>query len=537
MNQFADQPRPGTVYLTVAGLRIPIEADGSAARRSAAAAELGLEAGEIELVKILSQAPDIASQEQFYLVLTLVVAVPAAYKNPRNFPVFAAPAPAALPRAVLQERPIVIGFGPAGMFAALELIERGLKPLIFERGKKIEERSADVERFIASRVLDTESNIQFGEGGAGAYSDGKLFSRINNSARGNKVLDTFVRFGARPDIAWLAKPHVGTDVLCAIVRNIRNYILAQGGEIRFGAKMTDLLLAGGKARGVVINGRQEYASSHIYLAVGHSARDTFELLREKGAALERRAIAVGVRIEHPAATVNLIRYGVKYKDHAGLGAATYSFNHTDRASGRGAYTFCMCPGGEIVNASSAQGLLAVNGMSRAARAGGFSNGALVVTCRAQDYKAEGPLAGFGFQEDIERRAFSAGGGDWTVPAQNLEDFLSAKMSGRLNKNSCRTGTAPADLRQILPGFVSDELLTAFSEFKKGYPSFVSGEAVLLAPETRTSCPVKVLRDDNCESSNIGNLYPIGEGAGYAGGITSSAIDAIKAVECSLRHRG
>jgi len=251
------------VYLTVAGLAIPFEADGEAPRLNPPGAHLGPEAGGIRPVKILSQAPDIASQEQFYQVLTLVVAVPAGYKNPRSFPVYAPAAPAPRPRAVLQERPIVIGFGPAGMFAALELIERGLKPLIFERGKKIEERSADVERFIASRALDTESNIQFGEGGAGAYSDGKLFSRVNNSARGNKVLDTFVRFGARPDIAWLAKPHVGTDVLCTVVRNVRNYILEQGGEIRYGAKMTDLLLTGGKARGVAINGRQEYASSNI----------------------------------------------------------------------------------------------------------------------------------------------------------------------------------------------------------------------------------------------------------------------------------
>jgi uncharacterized FAD-dependent dehydrogenase len=301
--------------------------------------------------------------------------------------------------------------------------------------------------------------------------------------------------------------------------------------------MTDLLLCEEKARGVAINGRQEYASSHIYLAVGHSARDTFELLRKRGAALERRPIAVGVRIEHPAATVNLIRYGEKYKDNAGLGAAAYSFNHTDRRSGRGAYTFCMCPGGEIVNASSAQGLLVLNGMSRAARSGVLSNGALVVTCRTQDYGGEGPLAGFEFQEEIERRAFRAGGGDWTVPAQNLEDFLNAKISGALNINSCRSGTAPADLREILPGFVTAELLKAFGEFKKGYPRFVSGEAVLLAPETRTSCPVKVLRDDNCQSANIENLYPIGEGAGYAGGITSSAIDAIIAVDCSLRQKG
>ncbi len=519
--------------LIIPGLRVPFEADGEAAWLKAAAAELGLPTTDIRLVKILSKALDSADQQQFYYTISLAVAVPAGYANPRGFSPYTAPAKPARPRPALKERPIVIGFGPAGMFAALELIEYGLKPLIFERGKKIEERSADVQRFITRRELDEESNIQFGEGGAGAYSDGKLFARVNNSAYGAKVLDTFVKFGARPEIAYMAKPHVGTDVLCAVVRNIREHILAHGGEIHYGAKLTDLLITGGKAAGVVINGRQEYRSSHIYLAVGHSARDTFELLRRRGAALERRAIAVGARIEHPASTINLIRYGAKYAGNPGLGAATYSFNYTNRQNGRGTYTFCMCPGGEIVNASSAQGLLAVNGMSRAARADEFSNAALVVTCRPSDYTAEGPLAGFEFQEAIERLAFKAGGGNWAVPAQNLRDFLHGRTSGSVNRNSCRTGTAPADLRQVLPAFVTEELATAFAEFKKGYPLFVSEQAVLLAPETRTSCPVKVLRGDNYGSANIANLYPIGEGAGYAGGITSSAIDAIKAVERTL----
>lgn len=519
--------------LIIPGLRVPFEADGEAAWLEASAAQLGLRTTEIRLVKILAKALDSSDPEQFHYVFTLAVAVPAGYANARGFLPYTAPAQPPKPRAEMRERPIIIGFGPAGMFAALELIEYGLKPLIFERGKKIEERSADVQRFITRRELDEGSNIQFGEGGAGAYSDGKLFARVNNSPYGTKVLDTFVKYGARPEIAYMAKPHVGTDVLCAVVRNIREHILSRGGEIHYGAKLTDLLTTGGKAAGVVINGRQEYRSSHIYLAVGHSARDTFNMLVRKGAALERRAIAVGARIEHPASTINLIRYGAKYAGRPGLGAATYSFNYTNRRNGRGTYTFCMCPGGEIVNASSSQGLLAVNGMSRAARAEEFSNAALVVTCRPEDYTAEGPLAGFEFQEAIERRAFKAGGGNWAVPAQNLQDFLNGKVSGGLNRNSCLTGTAPADLRQVLPDFVTAELAAAFAEFRKGYPMFVSEQAVLLAPETRTSCPVKVLRGDNYESADIANLYPIGEGAGYAGGITSSAIDAIKAVERSL----
>jgi len=520
-------------YLTLTGLRLPYQADGEAARLSAAAAKLGLAEGDIKDLKILAKALDISDQAQFYNVYSLAAAVPPGYDNKNNFPVYAAPEKTAKPRPALKERPIVIGFGPAGMFAALELIEYGLKPLVFERGKKIEERHADVQRFVTERALDPESNIQFGEGGAGAYSDGKLFSRVNNSVYGSKVLDTFIKFGAPPEIGYTAKPHIGTDVLCSIVRNIREHILANGGEIHYNARASDLLISGGKASGIVANGR-EYRSEHIYLAVGHSARDTFELLLKKGAALERRPISVGVRVEHPADTINLIRYGAKNKDLPGLGAATYSFNHTNRATGRGVYTFCMCPGGEIVNASSAPGLLVVNGMSRAARDGAYSNAALAVTCRGDDYKGEGPLAGFGFQEEIERRAFKAGGSDWTVPAQGLEDFVKGRISGSLKKNSCRTGAAPADLRSLFPDFVAQELLTALAEFKKGYPLFVSDQAILLAPETRTSCPVKVLRRDNCEAVNIGNLYPIGEGSGYAGGITSSAIDALKAVEYSLK---
>lgn len=522
----------GPVRLALSGLRIPFGEDCEPARLKAAAEALCLEEKDVSVVRILASSVDFSCPEQFYRVLSLAVAVPAGYRNPRNFPLYAAPARPPRPQSRLKQRPLVVGFGPAGMFAALELVERGLKPLIFERGKRIEERSADVERFITGRKLDTESNIQFGEGGAGAYSDGKLFSRVNNSPYAVKVLETFVRFGAPPEIVYTSKPHIGTDLLCGIVRKIREYLLAQGAEIYFGAKVTDLLVAGGAAAGLVVNGEREYGSSHIYLAVGHSARDTFELLLAKGAALERRPIAVGVRIEHPADTINLIRYG-RNKDLPGLGAATYSFNHTDRLTGRGTYTFCMCPGGEVVNASSAEGLLVVNGMSRAARAGAFSNAALAVTCRGGDYPGAGPLAGFTFQEEIERRAFKAGGGTWRVPAQNLADFLGGKAPAGLRENSCRIGTAPADLRQLFPDFVISELLAAFAEFGKGYPLFVSGEALLLAPETRTSCPVKMLRGDNCESLNIKNLYPVGEGSGYAGGITSSAIDAIKAVELSL----
>ncbi|MCA1766186.1 MAG: hypothetical protein LC633_08090 [Desulfobulbaceae bacterium] len=296
------------------------------------------------------------------------------------------------------------------MFAALELIDRGCKPRIFERGKKIEERSVDVQRFIEERRLDPESNIQFGEGGAGSYSDGKLFSRRNNNTSYvNRVLGTFIKFGAPAEIGYIGKPHLGTDLLCKIVVNIRRYILERGGEIHYGARMTDLLVSEGRALGIMVNNEREYLASGIYLALGHSARDTVKMLDEKGVALERRPISVGVRIEHSAETVNLMRYGHKYKDFPGLGAAAYSLNHTDRRSGRGVYTFCMCPGGEVVNASSEPGRLVLNGMSYSSRSSPFSNAGLVVNCHDDDYPSAGPLAGLAFQKDIESRVFKAGG--------------------------------------------------------------------------------------------------------------------------------
>jgi uncharacterized FAD-dependent dehydrogenase len=419
------------------------------------------------------------------------------------------------------------------MFAALELIAHGLKPIIFERGKKLEERTLDVQRFMKEKVLDPESNIQFGEGGAGSYSDGKLFSRKQNTDSINKVLDTFIKFGAPEEIGYVSKPHLGTDVLCVIVRNIRNHILEQGGEIHYCAKMTDLLLSDNAVAGVVINGEKEYHCSSLYLAVGHSARDTFAMLRNKGIVLEQKPISVGVRVEHPVEIINRMRYGDKYKDFPGIGAATYSLNYTDRKIKRGVYTFCMCPGGEVMNASSEQGMLVVNGMSYSRRASAFSNAALVVTCRVEDYCSTDPLAGVEFQKDIERKAFHTGGGTWAVPAQNLPDFLSRKTSGSLNKNSCATGTIAADMHEIFPAFINDALTAAFRTWEKTYPTFVSADAILLGAETRTSAPLKITRSERFESVNIRNLYPIGEGSGYTGGITSSAADGIRAVEAVI----
>ena len=518
--------------LIISGLRVPVENDGPVEYLKAAALRLNLPCGELELVRIISKVPVFGDQQQFYYQLSLAVRVPAGFSNTEGLPAYV-PGPArTYPPAQAGPRPVIVGFGPAGMFAALELLAYGLKPLIFERGKKLEERHLDVQRFIGARVLDPESNIQFGEGGAGSYSDGKLFSRINNSPYASRVLETFIRFGAPAEIGYVSKPHLGTDVLRRIVLNVRNYILERGGEIYYGAKVTDILIAGGRAAGVVVNGSAEYAGSGVFFAPGNSARDTFGMLHEKGVSLEAKPVSVGVRLEHPADKINLIRYGAKYRAFPGIGAAAYSFNYTDRKAGRGAYTFCMCPGGEVVNASSEEGGLALNGMSYAARASAFSNAAIVVTCGAADYGPGHPLAGAEFQKAIERRAFLAGGGDWRAPAQNLPDFLEGRPSAVLNGSSYKMGLRSADLAAIFPAFVTETLRAAFKKWAGECPLFVAGDAMLMGPETRTSSPVKIKRGDNFESASLPGLYPIGEGSGYTGGITSAASDAIRAVDAA-----
>ena len=519
--------------LIISNLRIPVEKDGIDEYIRAAAQKLNISENSLQFTKILSKSLDARSKKQFYYEISLVVSTVDNFDNKENFPLYTGKIETKKKAKNITERPIIVGFGPAGMFAALELIDYGIKPLIFERGKKIEERHIDVQRFIKERVLNPESNIQFGEGGAGSYSDGKLFSRIKNTEYVSRVLDTFIKFGAPEEIGYVSKPHLGTDVLRRIVSNIRRYILERGGEIYYSAKMTDMFISDGKVLGVVINGEKEYRSSMVYLALGHSARDTFEMIHKNGVTIEQKPTAVGVRIEHPAETINLIRYGNKYKDFPGIGAANYSFTYTNRNIGRGVYTFCMCPGGEIVNASSEAGTMAINGMSYSNRSSAFSNSAIVVTCHADDYKSTDPLAGVEFQKEIERKAFNAGGGKWEAPAQNLMDFLSGRISVRLNKNSFKMGTVAADMNEIFPTFICEALVMAFSKWKEDYPLFVSDNAILLGAETRTSCPVRIKRNDKYESVNIKNLYPIGEGSGYAGGITSSATDAIRAVEGSL----
>jgi uncharacterized FAD-dependent dehydrogenase len=519
--------------LIINDLLIPVEKDTPAEYLKAAAGALKLPEADIEVVKTLFKSLITTDKRQFFYELSLVVRAPDSFDAKGGFsPYTERPFPIAK-KAPCAQRPIVIGFGPAGMFAALELIECGQTPLIFERGKPIEQRHKDIRRFLKERTLDPESNIQFGEGGAGLYSDGKLFSSRNNSIFATKALDTFVRFGAPPEIRFMHKPHIGTDMLCKIVANIRDYIISHGGEIMYSSKMTDIIVQDKVATGVVINGCDQYQSSCIFLALGNSPRDTYEMLHTKGIVLEAKPISVGVRIEHPAKTIDRMKYGNKYQNYPGLGAANYFFNYVNKFTRRAAYTFCMCPGGEVVNASSEKEMLVINGMSYAARDSIYSNSAIVVGVNTTDYKSNHPLAGIEFQRDIERKAFRAGGGTWKAPAQNLTDFLRRKPSASIRPGSFKMGTHPAILDSIFPGFVNETLRQAFSFWKAEQPLFVSEEAILMAAETRTSSPVRIKRKKTFQSVNVAHLYPIGEGSGYSGGINSAAIDAIRAVEAVM----
>lgn len=516
--------------LIINDLKIPVELDKGNQYLKACSIELEISIKNVSLIKILSKELDFKNKKQFYYILTLAVNVPNSFDNSKNFQEYIESAMHPRKNVNIKHRPIIIGFGPAGMFAALELISYGLKPVIFERGKKIEDRSLDVKQFILEGQLNHDSNIQFGEGGAGSFSDGKLFSRRNkNTLHVKRVLNTFIKFGAPEEIAYISKPHLGTDVLCKIVTNIRNYILDHGGDIHYSSKLTGLIISGQTTKGVSINNDWEFYSTDIYLAIGHSARDTFEMIFDQDVYVAQKPIQVGVRMEHPAKLINQIRYGNKYQDYPGIGAAVYSLNYTDQLKKRSVSTFCMCPGGEIINASSEHGMMVLNGMSNSDRSSEFSNAAIVVSCHTDDYKSDHPLAGIEFQKEIERRTFQAGKENWSVPAQNLVDFMADRPSHTLNKNSYKMGSTAFALKELFPGFVNELLLAAFNKWKQEEPLFISSQAILFGSETRTTSPVKIRRNINFESVNIKNLYPIGEGSGYTSGIVSSATDAVKAV--------
>ena len=423
-------------------------------------------------------------------------------------------------------RPVIIGMGPAGLFAGLLLVENGIKPIIIERGKCIEERIKDVENFVQNREFATTSNIQFGEGGAGTFSDGKLNTGNSANIYSKKVLEEFVRFGAPQEILYTAKPHIGTDNLRKIVKNIREYIISKGGNVLFNTKVTDFEIENKTVKAVICeNNRIE--TDAVILAIGHSARDTFKRLYEIGVEIQPKNFALGTRIEHLQKDIDKAQYGEKTA--LKLPAADYKLVYHAK-NGRTCYTFCMCPGGQVMASNSEENTIVTNGMSNFARDGENANSALLVNITVEDYYKNSPLDGMYFQEKLEQKAFELGGCNYNAPAQRVEDFLNEKkteMFGRI-KPTYMPGVTGSNLNDILPRLVSETMKEAIIELDKKLHGFADKDAVLTGVETRSSSPVQIVRDRvTLNSTNVIGLYPCGEGAGYAGGIMTAAIDGLK----------
>lgn len=426
--------------------------------------------------------------------------------------------------------PVIVGMGPAGLFAAYALAKNGYKPVLLERGKKTEERSIDVEKFCSSAVLDTESNVMFGEGGAGAFSDGKLMTRIKDP-RAYSVIRTLAEFGAPDDILVQAKPHMGTDKLKSTVSGLRKEIIRLGGEVLFESKMTRLEIKDGQVKAVSAQrrGKSERIPCCVcILAIGQGARDSYRMLLQSGFILQPKPFAVGVRTEHPREMIDASQFG-KWAGNARLGAAEYHLS--EQVNGRGVYTFCMCPGGVVIPSSSGNEQVVTNGMSYYARDAENSNAAIVVQVSPKDF-GEDALSGMLFQEEIERRAFLSGGGDFSAPACCVGDFLKRVKTNAFGgvKPSYRPGVACAEMEDCLPDFVTGPLRTGIEAFGRRIRNYTMHDAVITAVESRTSSPVRILRDENGEAAGCYGVYPVGEGAGYAGGIVSAAVDGMRAAE-------
>lgn len=423
----------------------------------------------------------------------------------------------------MQHRPIVVGFGPAGMLAAFYLAREGYCPIVLERGQDVDQRTLDVEQFWKEGIFKPESNVQFGEGGAGTFSDGKLTTRVTHP-RLHEIATYFVEFGAPEEILYKHKPHVGTDILRHMVKAMRQQIIAWGGEVCFGAQVTDIEVENQVVTGIVINDTERIPADIVMLGVGHSARDTYRMLYDRGVQMEGKSFAIGVRIEHEQDVIDTSQYGVHPAD-IGLGAAEYSLVYHDKEADRSCYSFCMCPGGQVVASASETGGVVTNGMSLYARDSGIANSALVVTVGPQDFGTH-PLAGVDFQRQWEERAFIVGGSNYHAPIQTVGHFL-----GRTNTNdvqrkaySYEPGVTPADMRECLPEYVTNTLADALPYFGRRIQGFDADHVCMTGVETRTSSPLRILRDELRVSCSIKGIYPIGEGAGYAGGIMSAALD-------------
>ena len=438
------------------------------------------------------------------------------------------------------ERPIVVGFGPCGIFAALVLAQMGFKPIVLERGRAVRERTQDTWGLWRKHVLNPESNVQFGEGGAGTFSDGKLYSQIKDPRYlGRKVLTEFVKAGAPDEILYVSKPHIGTFRLVGMVEMMRHEIEALGGEIRFQQRVTDVLIESGRdgnkrVEGVVLASGETLRSRHVVLALGHSARDTFEMLHARGVYLEAKPFSIGFRIEHPQSLIDRARLGPNAGNPL-IGAADYKLVHHAK-NGRAVYSFCMCPGGTVVAATSEAGRVVTNGMSQYSRNERNANAGIVVGITPADFPGKDPLAGIELQRSLESRAFELGGGNYDAPAQRVGDFIEGKPSTQLGsvEPSYKPGVHLTDLASALPDYAIEAIREALPAFDQQIKGYAMADAVLTGVETRTSSPVRITRGDDFQSLNVKGLYPAGEGAGYAGGILSAGVDGIKVAEAVAR---
>ena len=534
--------------IRISQFKLPIEA-GKPQIERALRRELGISDQHPLSFEILRRSLDARRGHAFHYVYIIDVTLPKEDKvfkkgsrSHKNWQLitektsYALPVPSRLP----SERPIVVGLGPAGLFCALLLARQGLRPLVIERGRPVEQRRLDTLRFFQHAELDPESNVQFGEGGAGTFSDGKLNTLVKDkSIRGRFVLEEFVKAGAPETILYDAKPHVGTDRLQNVVRNMREEIISLGGEVRFETRLVDFELNGDTITGAWLqhNGQRTLEKTHtIFLGIGHSARDTFQMLQSCGAKMTEKAFAMGVRIEHPQAMIDRSQY----REYAGspyLGAADYKVTH-QASTGRGVYSFCMCPGGTVVAAASEPNSVVVNGMSNYARDEVNSNSALLVTVTPEDYASYrdslGVLSGVGLQRELERLAFRLGGCDYSAPIQCVGDFIARRDSVSLGdvQPSFTGGTQFANLWDLLPDYMAASLAEGIQAFGHKIEGFDRPDAVLTGIESRSSSPVRIERDETFQS-NLRGLYPMGEGAGYAGGIMSAAMDGMKAAEAYM----
>ena len=485
--------------------------------------KLNIELSEINHIEIVKRSID-ARQRIIKINLRLNVFIQQEFGGKKeDFPIYK--------NVEGKEEVIIVGAGPAGMFAALKLIEKGKKPIIIERGKEVRDRRFDLAKLTKEHIVNEDSNYCFGEGGAGTFSDGKLYTRSKKRGDVNNILDILVMHGATPEIRIEAHPHIGTNKLPKIIQNIRETILQYGGEILFNSRVTDLIIKNNKVDGVQLQNGDKINAPNIILATGHSARDIFELLNEKEIEIQAKAFAVGVRVEHTQELIDQIQYKCEIRGEF-LPPAPYSV--VKQVNGRGVYSFCMCPGGIIAPCATKPGEVVTNGWSPSRRDYATSNSGIVVELKLTDfaeYEQFGPLAGLEFQKDIEQKAWKVGGKTQKVPAQKLADFTNNKLSDSIPKTSYFPGTTSALLSDVLPDFINQNLQDGFKLFGKQMKGYMTNEAVVHAPESRSSSPIRIPRDwETLQHPQIEGLYPCGEGAGYAGGIISAAIDGVKCAE-------